>query len=198
LVVILGLVVLSISSCRTSDSRTESAETYSVYSEVLTSFDINMITSSEKAELLVIDDETNTDVSGGNTIENVFRNTNEPFPEEYKSALTDYRIKNLEPEKLTGSFEINQNYVLLARSDFESHFNNNAIPGAGWKSYYGKYPNCSGFITFSKVGFDPEKRFAVVYVEHRYSMTGASANYILLKKEKGSWKKVGRAVAWGS
>ena len=69
-------------------------------------------------------------------------------PEEYKS-------KNTEPEKLTKSFDLRLNYVLISKDDFKTAFQGKEL-AERWQGFYKKYPDSAGRITFQKLALMPE------------------------------------------
>jgi hypothetical protein len=179
---------LSSRSNQVSDKSYEEVtdESYAVYSVLL-----SQITSSpengEKVTLFVINENT-----GFDRTREIPKKEKLPFialnvPAEFETSLRDCKVKNKESEKLTRLFDLRQDYILINRADFQAIFKG-GNPEKGWDSFYQKYPHSAGFITFSKVGFDAEKKHAIVYWELRCGGLCAEESYFLLTKESDGWK----------
>ena len=171
-------------------------ETYAVYSALLKNINLSP-ENGEKVNLLVINENTDTDRSTRTPIDRVMRNLKVDLTSEFKAALEDYKVKNKEPQKLTKSFDLKQDLVFISRDEFGAFFKGNNLK-KNWETFYDKYPNSAGFVTLSKVGFDAEKKHAFVYVELSCGGLCADAGYRLLTKEEGIWKETKRATAWVS
>ena len=68
----------------------------------------------------------------------------------------------------------------------------------GWDDFYKKYPGSSGYITFSRVGFNSDKTKAVIYKETGCGMLCAYGGYVLLSKDNGAWKEIASYGCWMS
>ena len=56
-----------------------------------------------------------------------------------------------------------------------------------WARFYKKYPNSSGLVFFSKVGFNDRHDQAFVYVGRTCGGLCGAGEYVLLNKVNGQW-----------
>ncbi|HEX6070925.1 MAG TPA: hypothetical protein VFZ18_13915 [Longimicrobiaceae bacterium] len=66
-------------------------------------------------------------------------------------------------------------------------------PNAYWRAFYSAYPRSPGLIRLSRVGFDPERQQALVFVSHSCGGRCGSGAYLLLSNASGSWAVVGKS-----
>lgn len=178
-------------------------DSYSVYSALLEA-GRNSVQQHVILEDIVID---NGAVAGKTKIpiDKVIRNINLTLPAEYKPAFEDYKLKNKEASKLNDkeslklaeSFDLQNKYVLINNNDLKSIYNGKN-PNDYWKAFYEKYPKSGGYVLFSQVGFDTEKKHAFVYMQFYCGSLCADGSYFLLEKENGKWKETKRAMLWAS
>jgi hypothetical protein len=121
------------------------------------------------------------------TLENVHR---------LPSSLVDsYRSRNAATYTLGPNLDIEQDYVMMPQEVFEEIF---IKRGSLWTDFEAKYPGASGFVTFSRVGFDAEADEALVDMGYRCGdLCGAGGLYLLVK-EDGNWKVQEALMAWQS
>lgn len=187
-------------------------DSYAVYSVILKNIKLSQKDGSE-VKLFVINEFTDVDKTSPRPLEEVLRNIKpDPptenmvdiildrkptAPTEYKQAIDDFKLKNKESKQLTKSFDLQQNYLFINQNDFRAIMSGKNLEEQ-WTSFYSKYPNSAGFMTFSAVGFDAEKKNAFVYFEQYCGGLCASGEYIFLEKESGFWKQTARRNVWGS
>ena len=113
----------------------------------------------------------------------------ELMPEAEAQTLDDYLSKNETSEQLK-VWNLDINYVLVKRSDLP--------PGVDdfWARFDAKYPNSSGLIFFSNVGFNERHDQAFVYVARNCGGLCGSGGYVLLKKINGKWEIVNEQNMW--
>ncbi|HKC62384.1 MAG TPA: hypothetical protein VKB86_02045 [Pyrinomonadaceae bacterium] len=168
-------------------------EQYAVYSVLLNEIH-NSPEDGSQVKLIVINDQTSGDNVTKQSPEYIFQSYKVSLSPEFQAALKDYEAKNKEPQRLIGSFDLKVDYVLLNKKDFDAFFKGNSY----WKDYYRKYPNSPGYITLSKVGFDPDMKHALVYVGIDCGGLCGDGSYRLLTKEDGVWKETKRLSFWAS
>lgn len=138
-------------------------------------------------------------------IDQVIRNIKLTLPTEYKAAFDDYKLKNKAASKLIGekflklteSFDLQNKYILIENDDLKSIYKGEN-PKNFWEAFYQKYPESGGYVSFSQVGFDIEKKHSFVYMQFYCGSLCGGGNYILLEKENGKWKETKRAMLWAS
>jgi hypothetical protein len=116
----------------------------------------------------------------------------ELMPEVEPKTLDDYLAKNKTPEALRIS-DLGIDYVIVKDSD---------LPDDGldkfWTKFYKKYPNSSGIVFFSNVGFNDRYDQAFVYAGRSCGGLCASGDYFLLRKLNGKWTIVQDQGLWVS
>ncbi|MFL6231085.1 MAG: hypothetical protein ACJ741_20095, partial [Pyrinomonadaceae bacterium] len=169
---------------------------YAVYAALL-----NKIGSSPEdgsgVKLLVVNNQTSGDMVTGSQPEEVFKDYKETLSSEFQAALKDYKAKNQKSERLVRSFNLNLDYLLVNRNEFQAFFKSKNLEES-WKNFYKKYPNSPGYITLSRVGFDPSMTHACLYAETDCGSLCGDGSYILLTKEKGTWKVTKELSFWQS
>lgn len=148
--------------------------------------------------LLVIKAETDLDSMGDRIlakdltgdIGDSIRHWRSTLPQE---AVEDYRIKNRESRRLTGTLNLQLKYVLAEKEELEQY-----RKAKRWDEFYRKYPESNGFLSFSRVGFDSGKRQAIVYLEHWCDEVCGYSYYVILGKDKEGWKVSKTDTGWVS
>jgi hypothetical protein len=69
---------------------------------------------------------------------------------------------------------------------------------SSWKQFYEEYPGAQGILTISRVGFNPDKNKAVVYIQNVASLMVASGKLFFLTKKNGSWEVQTEKMIWFS
>lgn len=85
---------------------------------------------------------------------------------------------------LESRFGLPTRTVLLNAETFEAFFRNGV---SGWKDFYREYPDSSGLITFSNVGFNAEAGQALVYVERTCGPRCGGGRLVLLRLSDERW-----------
>src|SRR3989442_4823164 len=175
---------------QTGQSEVSSAE-YAVYSAVLTQ-------SYARAGITLFVIEDHTENTSGNYEDDIaghFRYVKKHIPSLSQAAINDYRKKDGESQPLTRLFKFKIKYALISRTKFEGF----AGPGEmmeiskeGWEKFYQEYPGALGLVALSRVGFDPKKNQALVYVTdmrgHPSGRSWGAGSYVLLIKKHGAWR----------
>ena len=121
------------------------------------------------------------------TLENVHR---------LPSSLVDsYRSRNVASYTLGPNLDVEQDYVMMPQEVFDEIFRKK---GSLWTDFEAKYPGASGFVTFSRVGFNADGDEALAEMGYRCGdLCGAGGLYILVK-EDGNWKVQETLMVWQS
>ena len=105
----------------------------------------------------------------------------EMMPDADPLLLDDYLAKNRTPEPLKVS-NLGLNYVLVTNSDLpDGKFDE------FWTTFYQKFPNSSGIIFFSNVGFNEQHDQAFIYAGRSCGGLCGEGEYVLLRKVNGRW-----------
>jgi hypothetical protein len=105
----------------------------------------------------------------------------ESMPEAEQQTLEDYLAVNRTPGSLK-VFNLGINYVLVKNSDLP-----NDEYDQFWTKFYEKYPDSSGIIFFSNVGFNYRHDQAFLYAGRSCGGLCGEGGYILLGKVNGKW-----------
>lgn len=169
---------------------------YAVYSVLL-----NQITRSPEdgspITQFVLNDRTSSDKQTGYTPRYVFRMYKLSLSPAFQAALKDYETKNKQPQRLTRSFNLKSDYLLLESKQFDAFFTDSNVRD-NWQTFYRKYPNSPGYITVSRVGFDSNRTHALLYFEIKCGGLCADGSYRLLTKENGVWTVTKQISFWMS
>lgn len=169
-------------------------EEYAVYSALL-----NEIKQSpndgKEVKLLVVNERT----EGPKKMclpEEVAKWAKEIQADELKPLLADLLIKNEKRYHLSEQFKLTRQLLLINEEAVSEIFKRRGYEG--WDEFYRKYPNSSGYITFSRIGFNKEKTKAIIYREAGCGSLCGYGGYILLNKENGEWKVANGYNCWQS
>jgi hypothetical protein len=115
------------------------------------------------------------------------QNTNRGSSRESRETLNDYIAKNKEPRSLQNRFALKSQspVILFSREEKDEAFAKNE---AGWDKFFEKYPQSSGIINFSNVGFNREKTEALVRVKYLCALCSGKETFYLLTKQGEQWR----------
>jgi len=108
----------------------------------------------------------------------------ETSPELLLSTYEDYLKKNQTSTRLHDYPFWNTNYTLLPAEEWKFLFGDDRLWMAncdGWDALHAAYPNSEVLLLVSKVGFNPKREQALVYVEELYKWFGYG-RFVLLSK----------------
>lgn len=185
------LLILLLCSCSPASSRSTvtpppgiEPEEYAVYSALIRQNPIGYDLGSS----LVVRENTRADLDMfERTLENVHR-----LP---TSLVDSYRSRNAGSYTLSPNLDIEQDYALMPQAVFDQILGRK---GARWTDFEAKYPGASGFILFSRVGFNADGDQALADIGYRCGdLCGAGGLYLLVK-EDGNWKVQETLMAWQS
>jgi hypothetical protein len=155
---------------------------------------------NDEIKLIVIQAETtNFPMYEDESVKEVWDVT-EPFhqmvsklmPEAEMQTIDNYLLVNKTRQEVK-VWNLGINYVIVRNSD---------LPGdrleSFWEEFYKKYPNSSGLVFFSRVGFNERHDQAFVYVGRSCGGLCGSGDYVLLTKVNGQWVVTGEQNLWVS
>ena len=138
----------------------------------------------------------NREVTGCSTI--IDRETENQFSRDTLEQLfSDCSAKKNGNFELLGNFlQTEQKIVLVPESELEKIF----IPtcDAGWRRFYKKFPNSAGNASFSRVGFDSGRNFAVVNFGNQSACSVSKGEIVFLQRENDVWKVRKSVPTWAS
>jgi hypothetical protein len=186
------LIVLSSCGCISDDSDNEninnnnyieiigngtlSNEEYNVYSAVLSP----MGYFDSDPELYVIDELTDNYWTQDDNLINYFEDEAEVELDD--EMIEDFQQKNEMRYYLTNNFSLSQDVVLI--SDQEVH---EIFDEGWWDDFYEIYPNSTGIIEISRVGFNNDRNKAFLYFGYQAGGLAGAGYFILLSKNIDNW-----------
>jgi hypothetical protein len=160
------------------------AEEYAVYSALIRQNPIGYDLGSS----FVVREDTRADLD-------MFERTLENVRKLPSSLVDSYRSRNAASYTLDPNLDIEQDYVLMPQEVFDQILGRK---GARWTDFEARYPGASGFILFSRVGFNADGDQALANMGYRCGdLCGAGGLYLLVK-EDGNWKVQETLMVWQS
>lgn len=167
----------------------EEVEEYAIYSAVIN----KLYVKGDSAELLVISNQTSfygnqsqTAIYGDNYIKNTtseqrVRQMKEFYTSVSEETLYDYDAKKMQSSELRHNFDLLVGYTLIDETELEEGDE-----------------KLDRMIRLSKVGFNPERTEAFVYVEFICFALCGEGNQLLLERTDGVWKIKENFGGWRS
>lgn len=117
-----------------------------------------------------------------------------PLDTNWKPVLDNFRTVNAHVMKVRTGFPIGLPYEVVPEVEFKALFQGQGGIEAidtGWTIFSERYPDSGdSLVVVSAVGFDREKRRALVYMAHYCgSLCGGGAHHFL-EKVDGAWREV--------
>jgi len=188
----LGSVVVSAPRAQSTSDAGVSDEEYDIYSTL-----IKQMYVQAETKLLIIEERTfRYDFADQN---------DEPWREKKKglnidqSAAEDYEARNGQHWLLNkASFKLPVKINLITDLDLKAIFHGH-WGELEWIQYYRRFPDSSGFVMLSRIGFNTEHTQALVYMGSRCGPHCGDLHFLLLEKANGSWttKKEIRKKSFG-
>lgn len=162
---------------------------YAVYSAAVEEF-----TSGRRGGGVVIFDRTE-DTSASRAAAEWVARCETFVPEAERAVADDYREKNKHPVGLNRDFAVGGDYALVPEEDFED------VPADRMRleGLAVKHPGAFGVVRLSRVGFDPGRTRAVVYVSQVACGLGCGEGVcMMLVREGCKWKVKDKGWVWMS
>jgi hypothetical protein len=115
------------------------------------------------------------------------------LPNASNETLDDFFQRNRQSTQLAPDMQLGVHYILLSADDLSAVMDQ----PDGWDAFHKKY-SPSGYLQFSRVGFNDMVDQAIVYVASIPGPMMGSGNYYLLEKEAGQWSIREQVLAWVS
>jgi len=113
------------------------------------------------------------------------------IPQEFKADLLP---KIQRSETIERRFDLRVKYVLLDQAKIETLFQKDL--GKGWERYWRQYPNATGLLAFSRVGFDRAHNKAYVYARETCGALCGDGYSFVLEKVNGTWQVKEKKDLW--
>ena len=126
------------------------------------------------------------------TTEEKIQDLKKYHPEVADETLGDYEIKMHTSSKLNFSFNFPIRYIFINKKEVKEG------KEGGIVAFSKKYPDSSGMIEFSSIGFNSKKTQAFVHLDFIYCPLCGFGSSLLLEKIDGNWKVVKNYEGWVS
>lgn len=97
--------------------------------------------------------------------------------------LADYRARNALPAALGDKIKLPLPVARVTRGELDRLAND-----PGWLAFNRRYPRANGYVTVSRVGFDPTGELAMVSVVHHMAAGVERATMFVLESSEGRWE----------
>lgn len=105
----------------------------------------------------------------------------------------NYLAHNDKSYPLPMGMEVGMEYTLIDAEEMSGIFNDYED---GWDEFYRRYPGSPGITTLSRVGFNPERTEALVYMGAQFHYLAGAGNLYRLEKQDGVWKIMEKLMLW--
>ncbi len=176
------------------------ANQYAVYNALIADDDLTPYFSrksnllSSKSNLLVIIERANIDYLGDSNFRELLANVPNQLPSLSKATFDDFLANNKSRVLLKDLFTLPVKRVFISDEELNTIFKDKLY----WEAFYKKYPNSQGVMTLSNVGFDAQKKQALVYVSNSRGSLDAVGIYAVLEKQNDVWRVKEKYEAWVS
>lgn len=192
LIVLFVPALLAAQSSENSGSEVPPEE-YAIYFRLLRHFNL-------AGQPLVITEQTSVDDDKEVLRNDVLRHFTRDFPAPYAKTLANFKVQNTHSFQLDRNFHGIEAYTLVPKEELDKLWDGcKAGKTCGWDLFYGRYPNSSGIVNLSRVGFSPTGDDALVYLGHQSHWKAGTGYLVLLhKNNNGDWAVVKSVVVWMS
>jgi hypothetical protein len=107
-------------------------------------------------------------------------------------TLDSFREVNTHPANFHPLFRLPVKCELIDESEFDRIFEK----GGWWKDYYKKYPDSQGFLTLSRVGFNPDGDQALFYATNGCGGKCGTGSYVVMQRIGSNWRILKEIIFW--
>ena len=114
---------------------------------------------------------------------------NDTFKSEFEPIFQSFDEANRVPMLLNSDLDLHRAHRFVTTAELDAAFakGGRAQGGNGWEGFRQRFPNSTGYVILSVVGFNSDRTKAVVYVEHRCGNLCGEAHFYVLQKRDGLW-----------
>ena len=120
----------------------------------------------------------------------------EAYPEMDTTVFWDYILVNDTVYYLENKFSVASKKVSLISNEEIQYIFNTMDINKGWEEFYRRFPNSTGTISFSRIGYNTDKTQAMVDMGNMYASLGGEGRLIFLKLENNEWKITNAILTW--
>lgn len=163
---------------------------YEIYSTLL-----NNLIPQQSSRSLYILDETIPSTADNFNVDEHYNFLRTKLPALSKEALINFNDINKTTNKLEDRFKLTINYAIFQNIEYKKNFFN---PKKGWDYFYKRYPQASGIMKFSSIGYNKDKNQAIVYYSFTCDVECGSGSFILLTRSTSGWQINSQLQVWRS
>ena len=108
-------------------------------------------------------------------------------------TVEDFNRKCKDSISLQTHFTLPGKQVLISDQELDQFFGDK---GSRWQGFYERYPKSNGFISVSRVGFNPDHSQAFLYAAASCGGLCGEGYYVLLGKDGGVWSVKRKTMLW--
>jgi hypothetical protein len=184
--------LFSVEQCCGSGGSGITPDEYTIYSRLTQYFNLS-------GRPLVITAQTSVDDDKEVLRKDVLRHLTREFPAPYPKTIADFKAKNAHSLPLDQKLPGINSYTLVPSEELDKLWDGcKTGKTCGWDLFYSKYPDSSGIVNVSRVGFSASGDDALVYLGHRSDWKAGTGYLVLLHKNNGDWDVVKSVVVWMS
>lgn len=110
------------------------------------------------------------------------------------ATVNSYHIANKTKRVLSDRFKLKSKAVLADEKLIDDMLRTSHE--GGWEGFRKHYPNSRGLIRFSRVGFDPGRKQALLFVSSNCGALCGSGTYYFLVRENNDWRIKKEQLIW--
>ena len=199
----LAIVVIVLILCAEIPAQTaaESSDEYSVYNAVIAHMfagDKVTFDTQSKVKRVVIRDRTTTDYAWSEKGEN-WSQVKIRLPKLADDTITNYEANLKTSTELKPAFSFGLTYSIFSKKDYDTVFDAQGDfdrTSKNWESFYKKFPESGGHISFSNIGLNKSGNQALVYFVHWCGSLCGTGHYVLLMKNDNKWLVDSIGLMW--
>src|SRR5215510_5847795 len=112
-------------------------------------------------------------------------------------TIEQFKLETRKCFPVTRELTLPVKYVIVGSKELDRVFRKQGIYG-GWNAFYRSYPQSSGVIDMSNVGFNAELNQALVYTRRWGGGLCGAGHIVLLSKDDQGWRVVTEVMTWVS
>ena len=107
---------------------------------------------------------------------------------DWRPVVDAFRAANARPQAIRAGESLGFPYIVVPAAEIDAIFDYSPSAWA-WVDFNVRFPDSKGFIRVSAVGFDEDKKRAMVYMGHHCGGLCGGGVHHLLEKVDGQWRK---------
>ena len=185
--------VLPFSAQKVEDYRVYDAVIHAMFRGGVTRFDMNA-----RVDNIVIRDRTYSEYTSGLVKEN-WDQVKLRLRALSDDTLAGYESARKSEVKLESNLNIPIKYQLIGDKELATVFpkkNQWDKSAENWNDFYRRYPGSAGYNSFSRVGYDKARGYALVYFVNWCGPLCGTGTYLLVEKRPAGWAVKETAQVW--